>query len=252
MLSRIKQVQHIILYYTKTYNSIIHYTERKIEMKLETTATRLKTLREKARYSHERLRIMLEEKYEIKISIGSLKNYEVSEQPHSHYGAVKHMRANLLCALADFYNVSTDYILGYTGSESTDIKERQITNKIGLSQKSIKNLSQLYSGKLKSGLSLAYAFDYMLSNRDFVEAFPHRIFDYFEQKEKEFVAPLCERDTDIADMARYFIIRQVERLIDDFYNDFIRPMHEGKQKPGQKRKEDVTNGNNTKQNEERG
>lgn len=77
-------------------------------------AQRLRELRNKKGLSYETLRKSLMEKYGVDISVDSLKNYEVTT-PH-HKKAYKNlgMRVEYLQTLADFYGVSTDYILART------------------------------------------------------------------------------------------------------------------------------------------
>lgn len=81
-------------------------------------ALRLKELRTKKGLSHEVLRKALIDKYEIDISVDSLKNYEVAKIPHAKAYKNEGMRVAYLRCLADFYAVSTDYLLGRTDEPS--------------------------------------------------------------------------------------------------------------------------------------
>ena len=74
-------------------------------------AQRLKDLRTERGLSHESLRKALMEKYEMDISVDSLKNYEVSKVPHAKAYKNEGRRQEDLRCLADFYGVSSDYIL---------------------------------------------------------------------------------------------------------------------------------------------
>lgn len=75
-------------------------------------AQRLKELRTDKGLSHESLSKALKQKYEIDISVDSLKNYEVSKTDHVKAFKNEGMRVEYLRCLADFYGVSADYILG--------------------------------------------------------------------------------------------------------------------------------------------
>lgn len=77
-------------------------------------ARRLKELRNQKGLSHEALKAALAEKYGILISVDSLKNYEVITPNHIKACKNLGMRVEYLQALADFYEVSADYILGRT------------------------------------------------------------------------------------------------------------------------------------------
>lgn len=81
-------------------------------------AQRLKNLRTERGLSHESLRKALMEKYEIDISIDSLKNYEVSKAQHAKAYKNEGMRVEYLRCLADFYGVSSDYLLGFSDDPS--------------------------------------------------------------------------------------------------------------------------------------
>lgn len=107
-------------------------------------AQRLKELRNENGLSHESLRKALMEKYEIDISVDSLKNYEVSKTPHVKAYKNDGMRVEYLRCLADFYNVSADYILGISDIKSADKGIQTIIKNTGLSEESATVLHALY------------------------------------------------------------------------------------------------------------
>ena len=89
--------------------------------------------------------------------------------------------------LADFFNVSIDYLLGRTNIKSPNVEISYIANYLGLSEKSIANLANLNS---KSPIQLTFiqtnnyerkpigALDFILS-QDNIEDFVISLFDYF-------------------------------------------------------------------------
>lgn len=83
-------------------------------------AQRLKKLRKDSKLSHESLRKAIMEEYEIDISVDSLKNYEVSSEHHAKAYKNEGMRVEYLRVLADFYGVSSDYILGRTNDSNVN------------------------------------------------------------------------------------------------------------------------------------
>lgn len=104
------------------------------------TSTRLKRLRESKRLSHEKLSAEIKKQYDVSIDKRTLLNYENTETPSSKSEAVKGMNITRLTALADYYGVSTDYLLGVSDCPSTrkDIKTVQKT--LGISPKATENL----------------------------------------------------------------------------------------------------------------
>ena len=78
-------------------------------------AARLKSLRENKGFSHVSLANALKDKYGIDISRDTLMNYEVSDPNHTKACKNKGMRSEFLWCFADFYGVSSDYLLGFSG-----------------------------------------------------------------------------------------------------------------------------------------
>lgn len=100
-------------------------------------AERLKTLREKKGLSHDKLSKALLDQYSVKISPDSLMNYEVSDQNHTKALKNQGMRIEYLRCLADYYNVSTDYLLGIDDIQSPNCDTRASAKYTGLSEGSI-------------------------------------------------------------------------------------------------------------------
>lgn len=105
-------------------------------------AQRLKLLREEKGLSHDRLSKALFDQFGAKISADSLINYEVADPNHSKAGKNKGMRVEYLRVFADFYGVSSDYILGLTDVRKQDLSVRKICEFTGLSEKVITHLSE--------------------------------------------------------------------------------------------------------------
>lgn len=99
-------------------------------------AHRLKDLRTEKGLSHESLRKALMDKYGIDISVDSLKNYEVSKIPHAKAYKNEGMRVEYLRCLANFYGVSSDFILGVTDIRSSNKGVQCIIKNTGLSEHS--------------------------------------------------------------------------------------------------------------------
>jgi len=101
------------------------------------TAERLKSLRKSHKLSHESLNKKIYEKYGVDISKSTLINYEASDPKHTKYGANLGMRAEYLSYFADFYGVSTDYLLGRTDIPTPDVSQRAACEYTGLSDETV-------------------------------------------------------------------------------------------------------------------
>ena len=122
-------------------------------MELENTITpsaesikisiRLKELRSKNQLTFEQLKKILFEKYKIKISVDSLKNYEITQE-HIRANSNLGMRIEYLNCLADYYGVTTDYLLGRTDDPSP---HPSAVEELGLSPLIVDNLKSLNQKK---------------------------------------------------------------------------------------------------------
>lgn len=100
-------------------------------------ASRLKSLRNQAGLSHEKLKEAINEKCGEEISIDSLKKYECTSMRGNSAQANLGMSARNLLLLANFYGVSTDYILGRDQAMSTNPEIRTAVNCTGLTEKNV-------------------------------------------------------------------------------------------------------------------
>lgn len=106
------------------------------EMSL-TMGKRLKELRNEKGISHKTLQNTLIEQYGIDISEDSLKNYEVSKVPHSKAYKNNGMNAVYLRCLANFYGVSTDYLLGLSDVKSPNPNVTEVMKYTGLTEDNV-------------------------------------------------------------------------------------------------------------------
>ena len=105
---------------------------------------RLKSLREEKHLSYQELADALLDKYGIKISKDSLRDYEICSDYRSKAKSLPNlgMRTEYLIALSDFYEVSTDYLLCKTDCPAPEIKIREICEYTGLSEAAVLTLNQ--------------------------------------------------------------------------------------------------------------
>ena len=113
------------------------------------TAKRLKELREGKKISHMALSRALKEQYDIDISRDSLMCYEVSDPNHTKAFKNEGMRIEYLRCLSEFYNVSSDYLLGLTDDRS---RKPCAADELGLSDLAIESVRR-YTNSQKKGLT---------------------------------------------------------------------------------------------------
>lgn len=105
-------------------------------------AQRLKSLRESQGLTLAGLSKALTEKYGIQISKESLTNYEVVDSFHSKARKNEGMSVKYLRCLADFYGVTTDYLLGRTEAKTWNEDILKIQTMTGLNEYSAARLSE--------------------------------------------------------------------------------------------------------------
>lgn len=138
-------------------------------MNWKITAQRLKTLREENKLSLERLSQELEKKYPgFSLSDQSLLKYEVTEDNHKYSGAAATMKAENLWYLADFYDVSVDYLLGQ--SDCRKINCEEVLEKTGLSEKAIVKLCERKAANIPND-TLLHGLSLLLENEEISGSF---------------------------------------------------------------------------------
>ena len=107
-------------------------------------AQRLRTLRESVGLNPEQLSRAIYEKSGVEIGRNSIINYEVGESYNTKTNKNLGMRSEYVIAFADFYGVSTDYILCLTDIPNIDTNMQAVHKFIGLSEQAIDFLRRSY------------------------------------------------------------------------------------------------------------
>ncbi|MCR4861888.1 MAG: helix-turn-helix domain-containing protein [Ruminococcus sp.] len=186
---------------------------------------RLKELREERGISQETLLEQLNSAG-IKISLISLKNYEVTEQHHSKFLAVNGMNTEFLFNIAEFYGVSIDYLLGRTDTRSPNPDIQSACEYTGLSEKAvdiIKNLPILDFNVMDYGeLSRLKALDMIINSKYF-----RKLLD--SVCEYSFVInnnPVTEVKTPTGELTKKFTQEQIESMFltisGDIFKDILK------------------------------
>ena len=118
------------------------------------TAERLKMLRREKKLSHEKLSSVLKVQYGISLSRASLIDYENTDVQSVKAGAAGKMSVDRIAALADFYGVSTDYLLGRSDIRSRDESAKALMDYTDLSEPAIQALHDRYSKQSIQALNL--------------------------------------------------------------------------------------------------
>lgn len=131
-------------------------------MDWKVTATRLKKLREERGLSHRRLSEKLSSKYpDFTLTDQTLMKYEVCDDNHKNSKAVNSIKAENIWYFADFYGVTTDYLLGR--SDCKNIYANEVLEKTGLEEESVQVLTE-YAQNKESGDPFLYGLNYLLKN----------------------------------------------------------------------------------------
>lgn len=107
------------------------------------TSIRLKRLRESKKLSHDKLSDEIEDRYGVHIDKKTLINYEKAETLSSKPDAVKGMNITRLTALADYYGVSTDYLLGVSDCPASVKMSRSFKKRSAFPQRQPRTSSPL-------------------------------------------------------------------------------------------------------------
>lgn len=150
--------------------------------------SRLKSLREKKNLSYQGLADALLNNYGIKISKDSLRDYEITSDYRAKAKSLPNlgMRTEYLYVLADFYKVSTDYLLGL--SKYKNYNTRKITlEQLGVSSEAADvqanlwgNFSTHNSAEVSKAIKMGAYWPYY-----------RRIRDAFYGSEKQYFDILC-------------------------------------------------------------
>lgn len=160
-----------------------------------TTARQLRSLREAKELSYDKLSTEIQQTCGVSISADSLSNYEVTATDnHAKAKKVLGMKIEFLHALAQYYNVSTDYLLGFTNNKTTDKNLDAVCQYTGLSEAAISQFSTLQQlWQEVGGLELL--------NRSIEDVFwlglMIRLKHYCDAK-KEFLSAKKQRDEDLS------------------------------------------------------
>ena len=174
-------------------------------------AERIKELRGSKGLSREKLSNELRNQYGISISTDSLQNYEVVDKNHCRYGKLKGMKIEYLICFADYFGVSTDFILGLTDVRSQKTNIKSINQATGLDETAIKCLMTTKTFS-KSTVS-----DSKFTGEDALAFYSHLISD---ARVLETVAFAIDRLASDSDEAISFYQYKIQKTLDSFVKEW--------------------------------
>jgi hypothetical protein len=137
------------------------------------SAQRIKECRKLKGLSHKKLADILSNKYNISISLDALKVYEIDNKYHTRFGNIKGMKIQYIYCLADFYGVSTDYLLGMTDIKAPNITIKAISNFTGLNEGAINTLRENLEYKFLRQKNLLNTINFLLEQ----DSIPQEVFE---------------------------------------------------------------------------
>lgn len=155
------------------------------EARMALTKERLEDLRKEKKLSFEQLSKQLAERGTV-ISHTNLKNYEINDSLHSLYNRTRSMSIEYLIAFADFYDVSIEYLLGFSNSRKREYHD--ISEQLGLCDGAIAELIRCKEHSGSENVPKIYAekdtviLDDFLTNTSFeygMEKIKQSIFAYY-------------------------------------------------------------------------
>ena len=153
------------------------------------------------------------EKTGVNISAQQLSKYENADLH-------ERMNVNNLLALADFYNVSLNYLLGRSESKSNDVTDQYAANKFGFSDKAMKRMASIKKGSYlhtKNKEKSLELVNFILENNEFWLKYELLLLEYYNENKKSIDKENSSAGIDHAGAIRYSLIRLFESLIDESY-----------------------------------
>ena len=134
--------------------------------------------------SHVKLAAVLQERYGVKISAQTLKDYERpalngTTENTTRGSAIYGMSVKYLDMFADFYGVSRDYILGSSDVRSTSNDVKTVCSYTGLSESAVSMLHDLANSTYsKTDNDILKVIDILLSDEYYAHDYWHRIYAF--------------------------------------------------------------------------
>lgn len=178
----------------------------------------------------ERLELLIEQKKDSDYTLSEVKQAELIGIPYQTFH--KYVKGNAECSISNlakisnYYEVSTDYLLGRTEAKTTDDFERDVCDYIGLSEEALKslfaiNLTSKTMIDLGSSIGISHVFEYLLEH-DYISLLLTDLFmlacesqQVFTDNENEKSPKEITHDKE-CDLMRYRMSEKFTNLLDVF------------------------------------
>ena len=172
---------------------------------------------------------------------------KVSRETINHWeNNEREIKANQVLKLAELFGVTCDYILRGVSSENVEIYnqtglvERAISElhkQTGLKDEALNQLeiinNERFRGLFTKPISNIDLFNYMLSNKNFMEQFPNLLLEYFKEmlEDDDFTEQTGQhQNRKETKFAKFSLADLMEQLADECYTDFFYPIARGKKR----------------------
>lgn len=155
----------------------------------------------------------IEKKTGVSISHTQLAKYEnpdLIERPNINY----------LLAIASFYNVSIDYLLGKTNSKSRNYTDQMTSNKFGLSDLAMKKLSLLNNNLNSENEFKLHLINSIIENDTFITDLSQNLITFYKANDnKNLIEDKLKKDYGIStlDISKYNLTKTFEQFSDNMY-----------------------------------
>ena len=174
---------------------------------------KLEDLRKEKKYTLKTLSKQIEEKTGVYISHSQLGKYENTE-------IAERININNLLAMAYFYDVSLEYLLGKTNSKSKSYTDQMTAKKFGLTDKSMDNLQKTVKNSLYYPLHKIEVINCILEDDDFLNNLTYSLWDFFKNVSNEnYFKNEEERNNFYA--TRYILSQLFDKFIDKAVEKFV-------------------------------
>lgn len=174
-------------------------------------AERLEDLRKDNHYVLTQLSNLIKNKTGISISHSQLRKYENTD-------LVEAISFNNLMAIANFYDVSIEYLLGKTNSKSHNYTEQMTAKKFGLSDEAMKQLNLITNNKYSDNNVLKLQLiNYIIENNNFLIELTENMLEFY--KANDYKLSTDKKKQKEIKIFKYELQDVFAKFIDNSYKD---------------------------------
>lgn len=144
--------------------------------------------------------------------LGKYENPDLIEKPNINY----------LLAIASYYNVSIDYLLGKTNSKSKNYTDQMASNKFGLSDLSMKKLSYLCNNLNDENSFKLHLINRIIENDNFITELSQNLITFYKANDNKMnTNDKLKKDygVSVLDISKYNLTKTFEHFIENMYKE---------------------------------